>query len=369
MLEFIFNPNNNFLWCNGTMWLYLGMISLVGINGYTIQNKYIAVNTKLMLIIPSFCILLFFSAFRITGADTLVYKEIFVTASRGEYNSFLIEPGFWMLNRILSFFTNTPHSIISLISLLTLFFVYKTLSFFRYSISIGIAIFAYVSIFYFQAYNLARMYLAASFLLYSFKYLYEDKQKKYALCILIAILFHYSAILMFFPFLMYKIYKRSKIFFYISVALIFLSSFIFFEYFHLFNIFYRYSAYFDMIETGSFGFGQIIFHLPFFILMFLFKEKLKPKPIYDLFIVFTISSMFFSFLAYKIFILGRMLVYYNVLLIVIVPYLIKHLKSIKSKYYKSYTIMFVCYIVFRCVIYFREYLFLDQIMPYKNILF
>ena len=367
MLEIIFNPNNNRLWSEATMWLYLGIILIVGFSGYFIQNNKITINTKLILIIPSFCILFFFSAFRTTGADTKVYKDIFIAAGQNEYNTFLIEPGYWVLNKLLSIITNIPQSIIIFTTFLTLFFLYKTLKHFKKSISIGVALFAFVSIFYFQSYNLARIYLTAAFLLFSFKYLYEGKNKKYAICVSIAVLFHYSAILMFFPFVSYFIYKKNKKLFYVLLILFFLTVLIFIENLHYFNIFIRYSNYLSKGAVGSFGIAQFIFHLPFLLFIYFLKKKICPQPMYDLFVVYTMYSLMFSFLFYKIIVLGRISVFFNVLFIIIVPYFLMYLKQQKNKKYISFSIMFTCYLIFRCIIYFREYLFLDEIIPYSTI--
>jgi hypothetical protein len=211
------------------------------------------------------------------------------------------------------------------------------------------------------------MYLTASFLLYSFKYLSQGKHKKYAICVAIAVLFHYSAILMFFPFGVYFVYKKNKIFFYLILILVFMGGVISIANIHKISIFARYSAYLKRIFDTPFGIGQLIYHLPFIMLGLHLRKKKCKHPMYDFLIVYTMCSLLLSYLSYKIHMLGRISIFYNILYLIIAPYLLNYLKQIKDKKYRAYNLMFVVYIVFRCIMYFKEYLFLDGIMPYQNI--
>ena len=80
-------------------------------------------------------------------------------------------------------------------------------SFKHYSISPVISLIVYVGLFYLSSYSIVRQAIAISICLYAYKYIQRRIFAKYVFCILIASLFHYSAII---ALVIYPIYYRIK---------------------------------------------------------------------------------------------------------------------------------------------------------------
>jgi hypothetical protein len=386
MLKELFNfDDQNVQWHTGAIWdmntmyLYIGIIVSVSIASVLVNKKYVYLFTdgkysrKQIVYYPNQCLsflifggLFYFSAFRNIGADTDQYKEIFVNAGQGFPNLYLIEPGFFLINKLLYLINQNPQFIIIMMSSATLFFTYKALSYFEKTIDWDIALFAFVSIFYFQSFNLARIYLAASILLFAFRYLYTNKMWKYGLCIVLTSTVHYSAVLMFVPCVFYYIYRKNHTFFFFSLSLFGLGVFLFSPYWG--EIFFdRYTQYLQSDFNTSLGFGQLLMHLPFLLLILYLKHKRMNGKEYDLSVVYTMCSLVMGYWGYKLQMIGRAFVYYNLLFLILFPFWINTLKLQKDRYYRLIKLLFVIYIIIRSYLYFREYLARDQIMPYFTI--
>ena len=72
------------------------------------------------------------------------------------------EPGFNLVIIIIKLFTNNDQLFLVILSLITIAFTYKGIWSYRNEISVGWAVFIYASQYYFQGYNLMRMYFAMS---------------------------------------------------------------------------------------------------------------------------------------------------------------------------------------------------------------
>ncbi|WP_462385305.1 EpsG family protein [Fusobacterium varium] len=107
---------------------------------------------------------------------------------------FTIEP----LNKILykvSWFFESPQLLITLYSFLTLFFIKKGLDY-KKKKDYEIWLFFYsFPLFYFHSLNTIRQWLAISIVFFSYKYIENKKILKFVLCVLVAGLFHKTALL------------------------------------------------------------------------------------------------------------------------------------------------------------------------------
>lgn len=177
-----------------------------------------------------FIILFIFSAIRFdVGWDFQTYYllakkfeyfkySIFITESEVllEMNQ-LLEDNLWeyfrmeSLNKILykvSWFFKSPQLLIALYSFLILFFIKKGLDY-KKKKDYGIWLFFYsFPIFYFHSLSAIRQGLAISIIFFSYKYIENKKIIKFILCIVIAGLFHKTALLLgiiyFIPYLNFK---------------------------------------------------------------------------------------------------------------------------------------------------------------------
>lgn len=113
------------------------------------------------------------------------------------------------LNQVIFFistYLDSPFFCFAAYAYLTYIFIYKACI--RNSISPYFALFIYTSLFYLESLSFIRQAVAMSIGLYAFKYIKEKKIAKYSIWIVISMLFHLSAILLF---IAYPIYWRCKL--------------------------------------------------------------------------------------------------------------------------------------------------------------
>lgn len=362
-----------------TLILYISLSLLSLILGWLAQrSKVLVIVTPERIYRPSrninyfwyltlFALLFVFLAFRDVGADLPMYKEIFQYSNTSYVDDYGIEPGFVFFNQIIRFCTSNENVAVVLFSLLSVFFIYKTIEYYADNIDLSLALFGFVSIFYFQSFNLLRIYLVTYFLCYTFKLMVNGNVIKYTLCVLLAVLFHFSALLMLLPVSFYYIYRRSRTLFIIGLFVLLVVFFMSFQYLSIFNIFERYSTYVEGEMEGGMGVGQILNHLPLFMLYIYLRIKKYKSSMLDLLLVYSIFSFFYGMLGYKILVIGRLLIYFMPMYIVLIPLLIRLLKKNRDKGYYTIKILYITYMSFKCYMYFKEYLLLDSIMPYKFI--
>lgn len=314
-----------------------------------------------------FVVLFILLALRDVGTDLPVYKEIFQYSNTDYAESYGIEPGFLFLNRVLRFCTSNENVAILLFSFLSIYFVYKIIEYYADEIDLSLALFSFVSMFYFQSFSLLRIYLVTYFLCYTFKFMMNGDVKKYILCIFLSVLFHYSALLMLLPVLFYIIYRRSRKLFLLGIIFLLVGFSVSLQYLSLLNVFERYSTYAEGEVESGVGFGQVLNHLPLFLLYVYLRIKRYKSSVLDLFLVYSLFSFFYGMMGYKVFVIGRLSIYFIAIYVILIPWLMKLLKKDSDKMYYAIKISYIIYMFFRCYMYFKEYSLLDSIMPYKFI--
>lgn len=314
-----------------------------------------------------FVVLFIFLALRDVGTDLPVYKEIFQYSNTDYAESYGIEPGFLFLNRMIRFCTSNENVAILLFSFLSIYFVYKIIEHYSDEIDLSLALFGFVSMFYFQSFSLLRIYLVTYFLCYTFKFMMNGDFKKYTLCIFFGALFHYSALLMLLPVFFYIIYQWNKKIFLLGIFFLLVGFSISLQYLFLLNIFERYSTYAEGEVENGMGFGQVLNHLPLFLLYLYLRIKRYESSVLDLFLVYSLFSFFYGMMGYKVFVIGRLSIYFIVIYVILIPWLMRLLKRNGDRMYYAIKILYIIYMSFRCYMYFKEYSLLDSIAPYKFI--
>ena len=379
-MNFLVLLNNSYIinaWEPKTIYLYWAIVIIsyfLGIISYRKRSRIID-NKKCKINIINkfaftllFLFLLVFSAFRDVGTDLPVYKDIFNQAYLGASYFNYQEPGYMLLNLIFNKLGFNDVGFIALISFITLFFVFKTISENVSNIDVGLSVLAFVAIYYFQSFSLVRIYLVAAFLLYYSKYLVEQKFGKYLICIVIAILFHYSAILVLLPFVLYYLYeKKRKIFLPAFIIACFMGIFAVLI-FSKIPIFARYEDYLrEGALSSDFGYMQFVLNIPNLLLWFYARKKKHGGTYVNMLIVYSLSALLIGMLSYKISMLGRSLVFYNIIYIVCIPYILNKIKRNNIKTGFIFSSIYVIYLFLRFILYMNEYLILDGLMPYKFI--
>ena len=180
-----------------------------------IKRKYIEI------ILYFFCVfIILFTAFRDPVSDTIMYTDVFnqmpdiwnlINGESLILDKFPLELGYLYLNSIVQFIVSAPQLlffIIATISISAYYFLFR-----KYSPYIALSFFIYLSLLYiFREIVQIRNGVACALVLYSVKFLYEQKIKKYILIILIAASFHLTAVVGFsFYFINKILWTRKKI--------------------------------------------------------------------------------------------------------------------------------------------------------------
>ncbi|WP_161568719.1 EpsG family protein [Exiguobacterium sp. SH1S21] len=152
-------------------------------------------------IIPSFLLLFIVSAFR--GDFTTDYKNysmLFHSYNRYSFTevfqaNFYQENGYIFLNKLIGLFTSNDFYLLIFITFIILYGFFHQFS--KYSAYIWLSVLMFTTIgAYYTSFNTMRHILAVAIVFFGSKFLYERNLFKYCIVIIIASLFHRSALIM-----------------------------------------------------------------------------------------------------------------------------------------------------------------------------
>ena len=362
-------------WDDTTLYLYFCIISLVFIGGWVIEKntKRLDGLSKGAYIWIAFTGILLTSILGLRGVnigiDTGAYRESFENAlNRDAFSDSTIEPGWQSLAKIMRFIFPSSELFVFIISAITVYLIIKTIWKYRISINIFLALLFYVGLYYFQAMNLMRIYLAMSILIFFFHYLLEGKYVKYIIIVLMTTMLHLSSIVMLLPVAMLWLYQRSKLlavfaFFLLMVSLINFSI-VFGDYIAI----ARYADYASGNESSR-QVGVMLFfdYLPCFaMIIYAIKNKLSNQWT-DLLVSFTLVAFLMRFIAYFITIAGRLGIHFAILYLLLLPYFVNHMRLHHRRLYPITLFLLILFVIIRVHFYFKGYLAIDGIMPYNFI--
>jgi hypothetical protein len=224
------------------------------------------IKARLWLVSAFFCAW-FFLAFRNTGQDLESYKTLFAESVSIKYVfSQGFDTGYFLFNYIVRIFTNQYVVFSMIVSFVTLFLVFKAFWNLRNNMSFGFLVLGYMALSYLQSFNLIRIYLTQAVIIFSINYLFKKKYLKFVIGVIIASLFHNSAVVCFI-FIVPFLFKKS---FYIVVYVMFFALLGFLLYPQIilqFVIFKRYLDYFADLSALIIGYVEpvkiIAFLIPF----------------------------------------------------------------------------------------------------------
>lgn len=217
------------------------------------------------------------------------------------------------------------------------------IAFKKNSVSAAFSLIIYVGIFYLNSFSIIRQALAVSVCLYAYKYLREQSFKRFFVCVAIATLFHYSAIVSLIVYPIYKIGKVKITFF--MCLLVLLGKNVIFYALSSYGLYTNYLAQLEDMEGGSL---VLIFYISLFCSLLLLKRKFSADDKRHLAII--VPGLFTSFIFGNS--IGGRLGHYFVI-------------------YFCYTIPFLlynrCFVVRKCYITFFLFYFLLMIYFTSNI--
>lgn len=266
-----------------------------------------------------------------------------------------IEPGFYILNKIIGFISNgNERAFILLVSFITMLLFAVVI--YKNSSNVGLSIFLFYS-YYFFFYSLSaiRQYLAMSVAMNGF-FSYRKGNKKIGLFILlISFLFHYSSILLIIPIVLINLKPSIKNIIYVSLLSCAVP--LFFEriFYFLINNFNRFSYYTYINNFSGRGISVNILLYVFEIVLILFgvyiiydsnkKQKEINKDIYIYTICILLSlSLYITSISFTM--AARTNHYYSFFLIFDIPLLITKINDKTRKFsYIMIKILFFIYCI------------------------
>lgn len=325
----------------------------------------------------SFFILFFIFAYRnFSAIDDLSYVRIFnnvnINGLLEHFKNTKLELGYLLLNKIILLFTDNYLFMQLISSFIPLFLFYYAFVKNRNNINLSMAVFLFITLIYFKMLStgLVRMFISMGIVINSYKYIYEKNNKKFIILILIASLFHYSALFMFILeyFFISKrdIKKKSNSFivlvlFAIPIGFMFISKVL---------VPILGSRYIKYGIIGKFTLSLSSFDtLPILILLIIYGKKVKDenKNKYKLFIsIFSLSSII-SFYSGMVPV-GRLVFYTNIALFLVAPMISQSMKNNKDRIiFDAIMILYGFVYVYFTQFTLNEYI--PRLFPYQNIFF
>lgn len=141
-------------------------------------------------------LLIFFAGFRYqVGSDWYAYYSLKHEDFREVLTTTFLEPGWYSLGYISTSLYNEQGVAMFFAAMVTIFLYIRTIS--KYSHSFLLSILLYFFLVWHGCFNGVRQYLAAAILFSGHRYLFEQKFYKWILVVLLASMFHTTAIIMF----------------------------------------------------------------------------------------------------------------------------------------------------------------------------
>ncbi len=382
-----------------TILLYLALITSSTLFAFLSQRKRIIISdsgerqlvrkSRVGFYIVSFLILSFFACFTANGIDKNSYKYLF-EANTWNYRYPGVEIGFWLFINIAKLVIRNETVFLGVIAFVTCFFTYKGIWDCRDKLSVGLAVFVFSSQYYFQSYNLMRMYFALSILVLGAKYAIVQKSWKYLVFCALATAIHFSSIFVLLAYIVVlALVQRNKgmnrlLFCCLMVATLIVSMFamqIASSFSGLgFEFAEKYSTYLSQAQAGQVGFKLILNLIPFVLVFWLFRHE-KDQHLIAMAEGYGAVVFILSFMSYSIPVLARAITLFGMFNIIILPIALEKYRTVKCRVcngiysrkayvltnYKALCIVLFAYFSLLLFFYLRDYLNSDGINNFKFI--
>lgn len=284
------------IYCSISIMICISTILSIHLNRRYLRNICYA----LTLIIPSVI-----SGIRYkVGTDYELYEQGFKSiadnTSIRQYVDF--EIGYIWINKIVYFLGGNFSILTFIMSLLTICFVYKALLNEKDYINVGLSMFIYMFMYYLTSFNLIRQSLAIAIGLYALTCLKEKRKKKFIFFVIIASMFHKSALIILGVLIIKYIFENKKarsiqLILFIILIIIVLNRELIGK---IVYIIYRnsyYAGYFTRYaETDASIIGYWIKNLPIIVICFLSKKSIYANKKYTLYFNLMICGYIFGML-------------------------------------------------------------------------
>lgn len=264
------------------------------------------------------------------GTDTDIYREIMDYISQGKAN--YIEPGWYLVNKIILFIGGDFNFLLWVASLMTLIPISYVIV--KHSPNFILSLFFYYSMYlYLNSFNMVRQAIAISLVLLSYTFLINNKRLWYWLSFFLAVTFHYTAIITCVAVIFRKIKLTNSRIFFGMILSFFIGTFLLNDSL-LSLILGPYALY---LQGGSFGYRESLL-IPFlltFSLNILFaliyctsRQEFKSSLWMNLFILFILLNN----LSYTLVLGSRVILYFSIVQIILFPKYFTQ-NNVKQKYF------------------------------------
>lgn len=291
------------------------------------------------------------------GLDWGAYESI---AYEGiSVNDALHNPQFEPLFLLLYNLFPTFHSFLFVFVVINLVLLSKTIV--KCSPYVIISIFVYVCVYYFLGImGQLRQALAISIIVFAWPYM---NSKKFIIYLLLASLFHYSAMIcLLYFFVPNKLFSKWV---YVLLLLILFASFDYFKVVimnALGGFSYGKISYYLAVEEGGISFSFFLYKVFVFILLFLNVEKISTYlPKYKILNLYFISILLYLLLSFSSSIGGRIILYFSIFEILVIPFIIKAYNRYILKFSISLFLIFLNIYQYLSFL----YSYADIFLPYK----
>lgn len=240
-----------------------------------------------------------------------------------------LEIGYHLLNVFFAKIGADFHVLLFVVSLLTFFFFRKAIWVYKKEISMGLATFVFMLLYYQQTFNLVRQMLAAVIILYAFHYIDEKKPIHYIAWVIFAMLFHVTAIVAL-PFywlgnaLVKKKYRVATVIFYVLFTLAVFNFDKFAVVVNLFDPSGYYATYLQKVSEFELSVGVLIRTVPYVIVALLMWRTIKKNRTVSIYMhSFLLGSILRLIVYMARFSADRIAIYFLVPQAIFVPYLVK----------------------------------------------
>ena len=251
--------------------------------------------------------------------------------------------GYLTLNRISRLISPSFFFLIMIISVIIIYYYAKTI--WDYSPYIWFSLLLFILVNYYPSFFLLRQYLAMAIFLFSLKYIVQRELLKYAMCIMLAMSFHLTAIVVFPLYFLYEINFSKK-----NMAILLIGSILFIYFFReigpYINRFSTYYAHYFEIESEESAWRRAIMKI-YILIVYLFVMKRNSYDVGINRIIFysMVLNVIINVAAMNIFGVFRLREYFSIADFIGVPIIIKNASSLGIIKKISSFILVLVYIV------------------------
>lgn len=362
---YIWSTKTLLLFC--TISIFVLIVSNFGIIKLRINGKIYEMPIGLF---SAVIILIGIKGFSAVGRDVLsgYYFGFMSASSLSDFTDDSVEIGYRLLAIFVHNIWNNYTFFLLVISFLTVVPVAYLAWKYRGYIDVGLTMFLYTTIYYFQGLSLLRIFLATSIGLLSMDYFFCNKYKKSLLYFILAISMHTSMLILLVPCLIYSYRKFSQGVYALLLGTVFLFVMLLGKQI-IASFAGRYSVYSTLTSNGL-GFEQLLYYLPILLLIYygnkMGRTEKYTESVYRLGVSVLMVGFFLGEVAYIIPIFGRMQIAF-ISLIYFISFYVKELKLENLKLGTILKVLVIIYGLIRMYIYLKQYYNVDSIMPYTTI--